>query len=152
MNDKFLILNLDTITRNDTYYSSKEIENAIKEVNKRNIIKDTFLKGELNPPADFHDFERWTRVEPNPSDNFVLEWKSVYIKDNNLYGILSDKTIEYLKKNYPDEEWEFTVRTLGVPIKIPNNDKINGHYTEFIQVRLIAIDKCRINSNINKKL
>ena len=30
MNNKFLILKLDTITRNDTYYSSKEIENAIK--------------------------------------------------------------------------------------------------------------------------
>ena len=148
MNNKFLILKLDTITRNDTYYSSKEIENAIKEVNKRNIIKDTFLKGELNPPTDFHDFERWTRVVPNPSDDFVLEWKSVYIKDKNLYGILSDNSIEYLKKNYPDEEWEFTVRVLGVPIRIRNDNKVNGHHTEFIQVRLIAIDKCFKNSNI----
>lgn len=148
MNNKFLILKLDTITRNDTYYSSKEIENAIKEVNKRNIAKDTFLKGELNPPARFDDFERWTTVVPNPSDDFVLEWKSVYIKDKNLYGILSDNSIEYLKKNYPDEELEFTVRVLGVPIRIRNDNKVNGHYTEFIQVRLIAIDKCFKNSNI----
>lgn len=148
MNNKFLILKLDTITRNDTYYSSKEIENAIKEVNKRNIIKDTFLKGELDPPARFDDFERWTRVVPNPSDNFVLEWKSVYIKDKNLYGILSDNSIEYLKKKYPNEELEFTIRVLGVPIRIRNDNKVNGHYTEFIQVRLIAIDKCFKNSNI----
>lgn len=148
MNNKFLILKLDTITRNDTYYSSKEIENAIKEVNKRNIAKDTFLQGELDPPTRFDDFERWTRVVPNPSDDFVLEWKSVYIKDKNLYGILSDNSIEYLKKNYPDEEWEFTVRVLGVPIKICNDNKVNGYYTKFIQVRLIAIDKCFKNSNI----
>lgn len=148
MNNKFLILKLDTITRNDTYYSSKEIENAIKEVNKRNIVKDTFLKGELDPPTRFDDFERWTTVVPNPSDDFVLEWKSVYIKDKNLYGILSDNSIEYLKKNYPDEEWEFTVRVLGVPIRICNDNKVNGYYTKFIQVRLIAIDKCFKNSNI----
>lgn len=148
MNNKFLILKLDTITRNDTYYSSKEIENAIKEVNKRNIIKDTFLQGELDPPTRFDDFERWTTVVPNPSDDFVLEWKSVYIKDSNLYGILSDNSIEYLKKNYPDEEWEFTVRVLGVPIRICNDNKVNGYYTKFIQVRLIAIDKCFKNSNI----
>lgn len=148
MNNKFLILKLDTITRKDTYYSSKEIENAIKEVNKRNIVKDTFLQGELDPPTRFDDFERWTTVVPNPSDNFVLEWKSVYIKDKNLYGILSDNSIEYLKKNYPDEEWEFTVRVLGVPIRICNDNKVNGYYTKFIQVRLIAIDKCFKNSNI----
>lgn len=148
MKNKFLLLNLDTITRNDTYYSSKEIENAIKEVNKRNIVKDTFLQGELDPPTKFDDFKRWTTVVPNPSDDFVLEWKSVYIKDSNLYGILSDNSIEYLKKNYPDEEWEFTVRVLGVPIRIRNDNKVNGYYTEFIQVRLIAIDKCFKNSNI----
>ena len=150
MKNKFLLLNLDTITVNDTYYSSKEIENAIKEVQKRNIVKDTFLQGELNPPARFDDFERWTRVVPNPSDDFVLEWKSIYIKDKNLYGILSDKSIEYLKKKYPNEELEFTVRVLGVPIRICNDNKVNGYYTKFIQVRLIAIDKCFKNSNINK--
>lgn len=150
MKNKFLLLNLDTITRNDTYYSSKEIENAIKEVHKRNIVKDTFLKGELFPPSNPHDFERLTRVEPNPLDGFVLEWKSAYIKDKNLYGILSDNSIEYLKKKYPNEELEFTVRVLGVPIRICNDNKVNGYYTKFIQVRLIAIDKCFKNSNINK--
>ena len=150
MKNNFLLLNLDTITRNDTYYAKSEIENAIKKVNESNIVKDTFLQGELDPPARFDDFERWTRVVPNPSDDFVLEWKSVYIKDNNLYGILSDKSIEYLKKKYPNEEWEFTVRILGVPVKLPNENKVNGYYTKFIQVRLIAIDKCFKNSNINK--
>lgn len=148
MNNKFLILKLDTITRNGTYYPVFEIENAIKEVNKRNIIKDAFISGELTPPLNPNDFQRWCRVEPNPSDDFVLEWKSVYIKDKNLYGILSDNSIEYLKKKYPNEEWEFTVRVLGAPIKIPNGNKVNGYYTKFIQVRLIAIDKCFKNSNI----
>lgn len=150
MNNIFLLLNLDTITVNGTYYPVFVIENAIKEVNKRNIIKDTFISGELTPPPNPNDFQRWCRVEPNPSDDFVLKWNEVYIKDNNLYGILSEESMKYLKEKFPNEEWEFTIRVLGVPIVYPEKGRGNGHYTKFIQVRLIAIDKCFKNSNINK--
>lgn len=74
----------------------------------------------------------------------IIEWSNLYIQNGTLYGEMTEESEEYIKNNYKEGEYFFSLRETG--ISIPLSRREDTYYLEKDMV-LLAVDIVRSDKN-----
>ena len=69
--------------------------------------------------------------------NPIIEWSNLYIQNGNLYGEITEESEEYIKNNYKEGEYFFSLREVGIPLPLSRRE--DTYYLEKDMV-LLAVD------------
>lgn len=144
MENKFKLLNLDTLTRNDTLYPKEQIQYALRDEKLQNKLKIEDLKGEYSTPS-YDNLQRYLVVEEDKNMPSLV-WKELFIEDDLLYGVLQEKSYRELKEKGLLDKYEFTPRMLFVPLPTIRKGRRDKVVIKATHIRIIAIDATKCNS------
>lgn len=137
MNRKFKVLSNVEIGKLDDYIIKGDvIRDAILSYKNRSSQGEG-LKGELCPPSPTRSLEELKQVIPDELGR-VLYWDDLLLEGNSVYAVLSEKSYELLKEEFPNEDWSFLLRSHYKLNTRLENDKIIQEITE---LNVLAIDK-----------
>ena len=137
MNRKFKVLSNVEIGKLDDYIIKGDvIRDAILSYKNRSSQGEG-LKGELCPPSPTRSLEELKQVIPDELGR-VLYWDDLLLEGNSVYAVLSEKSYELLKEEFPNEDWSFLLRAHYKLNTRQENDKIIQEITE---LNILAIDK-----------
>lgn len=69
--------------------------------------------------------------------NPIIAWSDLYIQNGTLYGEITEESSEYVKNNYKEGEYFFSLREVGIPL--PLSSREDSYYLEKDMV-LLAVD------------
>lgn len=69
--------------------------------------------------------------------NPIIAWSDLYIQNGTLYGEITEESSEYVKNNYKEGEYFFSLREVGTPL--PLSSREDSYYLEKDMV-LLAVD------------
>ena len=115
----------------------KSNNNTIIEEDEMQVALDLLLRDHKDGPLllgedisdDLDDF----KMVSNP----IIEWTNLFIQNGNLYGEITEESEEYIKKNYKEGEYFFSLRETG--ISIPLSRREDTYYLEKDMV-ILAVD------------
>lgn len=127
----------------------KSNTNTIIEEDEMQVALDLLLRDHKDGPLllgeDISDDRVYTDLDDFKNiRNPIIEWTSLYIQNGNLYGEITEESEEYIKNNYKEGEYFFSLRETG--ISLPLSSREDTYYLEK-DIVLLALDIVRSDKN-----
>lgn len=120
----------------------KSNNNTIIEEDEMQAALDLLLRDHKDGPLllgeDISDDKVYTDLDDfKMVSNPIIEWSNLYIQNGNLYGEITEESEEYIKNNYKEGEYFFSLREVGIPLPLSRRE--DTYYLEKDMV-LLAVD------------
>lgn len=127
----------------------KSNTNTIIEEDEMQAALDLLLRDHKDGPLllgeDISDDRVYTDLDDfKMISNPIIEWSSLYIQNGTLYGEMTQESEEYIKNNYKEGEYFFSLREVG--ISLPLSRREDSYYLEK-DIVLLALDIVRSDKN-----
>lgn len=127
----------------------KSNTNTIIEEDEMQAALDLLLRDHKDGPLllgeDISDDRVYTDLDDFKNvRNPIIEWSNLYIQNGTLYGEMTQESEEYIKKNYKEGEYFFSLRETG--ISLPLSRREDSYYLEK-DIVLLALDIVRSDKN-----
>lgn len=127
----------------------KSNTNTIIEEDEMQAALDLLLRDHKDGPLllgeDISDDRVYTDLDDFKNiSNPIIEWSNLYIQNGTLYGEMTQESEEYIKKNYKEGEYFFSLRETG--ISLPLSRREDSYYLEK-DIILLALDIVRSDKN-----
>lgn len=127
----------------------KSNTNTIIEEDEMQAALDLLLRDHKDGPLllgeDISDDRVYTDLDDfKMVRNPIIEWSNLYIQNGTLYGEMTEEAEEYIKKNYKEGEYFFSLRETG--ISLPLSRREDSYYLEK-DIVLLALDIVRSDKN-----
>lgn len=127
----------------------KSNTNTIIEEDEMQVALELLLRDHKDGPLLLGEDISDDRVYTNLNDfimvsNPIIEWSNLYIQNGNLYGEITEESEEYIKNNYKEGEYFFSLREVGIPLPLSRRE--DSYYLEKDMV-LLALDIVRSDKN-----
>lgn len=127
----------------------KSNTNTIIEEDEMQAALDLLLRDHKDGPLllgeDISDDRVYTDLDDFKNvRNPIIEWTSLYIQNGTLYGEMTEESEEYIKNNYKEGEYFFSLRETG--ISLPLSRREDSYYLEK-DIVLLALDIVRSDKN-----
>lgn len=126
-------------SNNDTIIEEDEMQAALDLLLRDHKDGPLLLGEDISDDRVYTDLDDFKMVR-NP----IIEWSNLYIQNGNLYGEMTKESEEYIKKNYKEGEYFFSLREMGIPL--PLSSREDTYYLEK-DIILLAIDIVRSDEN-----
>lgn len=127
----------------------KSNNNTIIEEDEMQVALDLLIRDHKDGPLllgeDISDDRVYTDLDDFKNvRNPIIEWTSLYIQNGNLYGEITEESEEYIKNNYKEGEYFFSLREVGFPLPLSRRE--DSYYLEK-DIVLLALDIVRSDKN-----
>ena len=127
----------------------KSNTNIIIEEDEMQVALDLLLRDHKDGPLllgeDISDDRVYTDLDDfKMISNPIIEWSSLYIQNGTLYGEMTEESEEYIKNNYKEGEYFFSLREVGIPLPLSRRE--DSYYLEK-DIVLLALDIVRSDKN-----
>lgn len=127
----------------------KSNTNTIIEEDEMQAALDLLLRDHKDGPLLLGEDISDDRVYTDLNDfknvrNPIIEWSNLYIQNGNLYGEMTQESEEYIKNNYKEGEYFFSLRETG--FSLPLSRREDSYYLEK-DIVLLALDIVRSDKN-----
>lgn len=127
----------------------KSNTNTIIEEDEMQVALDLLLRDHKDGPLLLGEDISDNKVYTDLNDfimvsNPIIEWSNLYIQNGTLYGEMTEESEEYIKKNYKEGEYFFSLRETG--ISLPLSRREDSYYLEK-DIVLLALDIVRSDKN-----
>lgn len=127
----------------------KSNTNTIIEEDEMQAALDLLIRDHKDGPLllgeDISDDRVYTDLDDfKMVRNPIIEWSNLYIQNGTLYGEMTKESEEYIKNNYKEGEYFFSLREMGIPLPLSRRE--DTYYLEK-DIILLAIDIVRSDSN-----
>lgn len=127
----------------------KSNTNTIIEEDEMQAALDLLLRDHKDGPLllgeDISDDRVYTDLDDfKMVSNPIIEWSNLYIQNGNLYGEIKEESEEYIKNNYKEGEYFFSLREVGIPLPLSRRE--DSYYLEK-DIVLLALDIVRSDKN-----
>lgn len=126
-------------SNNNTIIEEDEMQAALDLLIRDHKDGPLLLGEDISDDKVYTDLNDFIMVS-NP----IIEWTSLYIQNGNLYGEITEESEEYIKNNYKEGEYFFSLRETG--ISIPLSRREDTYYLEKDMV-ILAVDIVRSDTN-----
>lgn len=127
----------------------KSDTNTIIEEDEMQAALDLLIRDHKDGPLllgeDISDDRVYTDLDDFKNvRNPIIEWSNLYIQNGTLYGEMTQESEEYIKNNYKEGEYFFSLRETG--ISLPLSRREDSYYLEK-DIVLLALDIVRSDKN-----
>lgn len=126
-------------SNNNTIIEEDEMQAAIDLLTRDHKDGPLLLGEDISDDKVYTDLDDFKKVS-NP----IIEWSNLYIQNGTLYGEMTQESEEYIKNNYKEGEYFFSLRETG--ISLPLSSREDTYYLEKDMV-LLAVDIVRSDKN-----
>lgn len=119
-------------SNNNTIIEEDEMQAAIDLLIRDHKDGPLLLGEDISDDKVYTDLDDFKMVS-NP----IIEWTNLFIQNGNLYGEITEESEEYIKNNYKEGEYFFSLRETG--ISIPLSRREDTYYLEKDMV-ILAVD------------
>lgn len=124
---------------NTTIIEESEMQDALELLLRDHKDGPLLLGEDISDDKVYTDLDDFKNVR-NP----IIEWTSLYIQNGNLYGEITEESEEYIKNNYKEGEYFFSLREVGIPLPLSRRE--DTYYLEKDMV-ILAVDIVRSDKN-----
>lgn len=127
----------------------KSNTNTIIEEDEMQAALDLLIRDHKDGPLllgeDISDDRVYTDLDDfKMVRNPIIKWSNLYIQNGTLYGEMTQESEEYIKNNYKEGEYFFSLREVG--ISLPLSKREDSYYLEK-DIVLLALDIVRSDKN-----
>lgn len=127
----------------------KSNTNTIIEEDEMQVALELLLRDHKDGPLllgeDISDDRVYTDLDDSKTiSNPIIEWSNLYIQNGTLYGEMTEESEEYIKNNYKEGEYFFSLREVGIPLPLSRRE--DSYYLEK-DIVLLALDIVRSDKN-----
>ena len=126
-------------SHNDTIIEEDEMQAALDLLIRDHKDGPLLLGEDISDDKVYTDLDDFKMVR-NP----IIEWSNLYIENGTLYGEMTEESEEYIKTNFKEGEYFFSLRETG--ISLPLSRREDTYYLEKDMV-ILAVDIVRSDEN-----